>query len=285
MFLPAIVNIAEICARKGISNAILSPGSRCAPLTLAFARHEKINVRTVSDERSAAYIALGIAQSTQKPVVLVCTSGTAALNYAPAVTEAYYQHIPLIVITADRPPEWIDQQDGQSIHQSNLYAPHVKAGYDLPVDTAHADAAWHVERSVSDAVNCAQAFPPGPVHLNIPIREPFYPRGDETVRFDSDIRIIDEVNGTAVLDDEQWRKLVTKIQSVEKMLLVGGHGEKDSDLLEALNRLCKNADIPVVGDVITNLHPLENCVKHADIILARKDESALTDLRPDLLIT
>ncbi len=285
MFLPAIVNIAEICARKGIRDAVLSPGSRCAPLTLAFARHKKIRVRTVSDERSAGYIALGMAQSKRKPVVLVCTSGTAALNYAPAITEAFYQHIPLVVITADRPPEWVDQQDGQAIHQSNLYSPHIKAGYDLPVDTSHADAAWHMERSISEAVNCAQAMPAGPVHLNLPVREPLYPRGGETIRFGPDIKIIEEVSGTAVLDAEQWQRLVTEIQRVEKILLVGGQGRMDSDLLEALNQFCEAAHIPVVGDVITNLHPVGNCIKHADIILAQKNESVLNDLCPELLIT
>ncbi len=109
MNLQAVFNIAEICAQHGIQNVILSPGSRCAPLTLAFVRHPAIQVRTITDERAAAFIALGIALTKRQPVVLVCTSGTAALNYAPAVAEAFYQQVPLLVFTADRPPEWIDQ--------------------------------------------------------------------------------------------------------------------------------------------------------------------------------
>ncbi|WP_317172285.1 thiamine pyrophosphate-binding protein [Hymenobacter sp. BRD67] len=102
----AVFNIAEICARHGITDVILSPGSRSAPLTLAFARHPayRSKLRVIPDERAAAFIGLGIAQATRRTVVLVCTSGTAGLNYAPAVAEAFFQQIPLLVLTADRPP-------------------------------------------------------------------------------------------------------------------------------------------------------------------------------------
>ena len=100
---------------------VLSPGSRSAPLTLAFARHPDLTVRVVPDERAAAFIGLGIAQAQRRAVALVCTSGTAGLNYAPAVAEAFFQQIPLVIFTADRPPEWIDQLDGQTIRQRNLY--------------------------------------------------------------------------------------------------------------------------------------------------------------------
>ena len=103
-----------------------------APLTLAFARHPEIQVRTVPDERAAAFIGLGIAQAQRRAVALVCTSGTAGLNYAPAVAEAYFQQIPLVIFTADRPPEWIDQLDGQTIRQRDLYGAHAKGAFDFP---------------------------------------------------------------------------------------------------------------------------------------------------------
>lgn len=106
-FPESIINLVQICHYKGIENIVLSPGSRCAPLTLSFVRHPEIKTYTITDERSAGYFALGLAQQTGKPVGLVCTSGTATLNYAPAITEAFYQNIPLIVFTADCPPEWI----------------------------------------------------------------------------------------------------------------------------------------------------------------------------------
>ncbi|GAB3818211.1 hypothetical protein GCM10028895_15180 [Pontibacter rugosus] len=173
MIIQPVVNIAEICALKGVQNVVLSPGSRCAPLTIAFARHPKLNVRTVSDERAAAFIALGMALTTGKPTVLVCTSGTAALNYAPAVAEAYFQQVPLLILTADRPPEWIDQLDGQTIRQQKVYGQHIKQSYTFPVDFSHPDATWHSERLVSEALNETVSFPAGPVHINVPLREPF----------------------------------------------------------------------------------------------------------------
>lgn len=126
MSFQAIHDIAEICVQLNVTDAILSPGSRCAPLTLSFARHPEIRTRIIPDERSAGFVALGIAQAQKRTVVTVCTSGTAVLNYGPAIAEAYYQRIPLVMLTADRPPELIDQQDGQTIRQKNVFSNHVK---------------------------------------------------------------------------------------------------------------------------------------------------------------
>src|SRR5687767_4227454 len=116
-----IYDIAELCVQKRITQAVLCPGSRCAPLTLAFARHPQLQTRTFSDERSAAFAGLGMAQQSGNPVILLCTSGTAAYNFSPAVAEAFFSHTPLIVFTADRPAEWIAQHDGQTIHQENIF--------------------------------------------------------------------------------------------------------------------------------------------------------------------
>ncbi|MBC8082789.1 MAG: 2-succinyl-5-enolpyruvyl-6-hydroxy-3-cyclohexene-1-carboxylic-acid synthase, partial [Hymenobacter sp.] len=185
----AIHNIAEICARHGITDVVLSPGSRSAPLTLAFARHPALTVRVVPDERAAAFIALGMAQAQRRVVVLVCTSGTAGLNYAPAVAEAYFQQIPLVIFTADRPPEWIDQLDGQTVRQHNLYGAHAKGAFEFPVDTSHADAKWHSARLINEAINLAQAAPAGPVQVNVPLREPFYPKAGEEIRYEQDVKI------------------------------------------------------------------------------------------------
>src|SRR6186713_2218818 len=131
MRLQPVYDIAEICFKKGIREAILCPGSRCAPLTLAFVRHKGIRTRTISDERSAAFIAMGIAHQTQTPSVLVCTSGSAAYNFAPAVAEAFFQQIPLVIITADRPLEWVGQLDGQTIDQHSIYGSHVKRSFQI----------------------------------------------------------------------------------------------------------------------------------------------------------
>src|SRR5271169_1123657 len=119
---PIVYALVELLAAKGIIEyAILSPGSRNAPLIYAFVAKKEIKCISIVDERSAAFFALGIAQQTRLPVSLVCTSGTAVLNYAPAIAEAYYQKIPMLIITADRPPEWIDKDDGQTIRQVNIF--------------------------------------------------------------------------------------------------------------------------------------------------------------------
>jgi 2-succinyl-5-enolpyruvyl-6-hydroxy-3-cyclohexene-1-carboxylate synthase len=111
--LQPIYDIAEICAKQGVTQAVLCPGSRCAPLTIAFTRHEDIITHTFSDERSGAFVALGIAQRINKPSVLVCTSGSAAFNFAPAVAESFFQEVPLLIFTADRPKEWMGKQFGK----------------------------------------------------------------------------------------------------------------------------------------------------------------------------
>ena len=116
----------EVLKEKGIRQVVLSPGSRNAPLLVAFAREKQIRHFVVLDERSAAFMALGMAQQSGVPVALVCTSGTAPLNYAPAIAEAYYQRLPLIVITADRPVEWIDQDDSQTIRQQAVFPEYCK---------------------------------------------------------------------------------------------------------------------------------------------------------------
>ena len=108
--------LVSVLAQHGLKHVVVSPGSRHAPLSLSFHGHPDVKVFVVPDERAAGYFALGIAQATQQPVAVVCTSGTAALNYSPSIAEAFYQEVPLIVITADRPAEWIDQSDGQTIH-------------------------------------------------------------------------------------------------------------------------------------------------------------------------
>ena len=155
--------LIEVLKEKGIRQVVLSPGSRNAPLLVAFAREKQIRHFVVLDERSAAFMALGMAQQSGVPVALVCTSGTAPLNYAPAIAEAYYQRLPLIVITADRPVEWIDQDDSQTIRQQAVFRNIVKASYQLPAELFHADEHWYANRLVNDALNTALKGRQGPV--------------------------------------------------------------------------------------------------------------------------
>jgi len=277
--LQPIINIAEICARHGVRNAIISPGSRCAPLLIAFTSHTDIKCQSISDERSAGYIAMGIAQATQKTVVLVCTSGTAAANYLPAITEAFYQQIPLLVLTADRPEEWIDQQDGQAIKQQQLFGSFVKKRYQFPVSYEHQDAIWHSERMVNEAMLLAERHVKGPVHINIPIREPFYPQKDSEIRFGNP-KIIQESITDLQLQKHDIEKLLSEIAQFKKILIVKGQDQHDEYLSELLNHF----NVPVVTDIISNEHLLNEGIKHQDAFLGI-DFKGKSDLKPDLLIT
>jgi 2-succinyl-5-enolpyruvyl-6-hydroxy-3-cyclohexene-1-carboxylate synthase len=278
MRLQPIFDIAAICAAKGIKDAVVCPGSRCAPLTLAFAKHPDIKTRTISDERSAGFIALGIAQQTKRTVVLICTSGTAAFNFAPAVAEAYFQRIPLLILTADRPTEWIGQWDGQTISQQQIYGKHVLKFFQLPQEYDHADSKWAIGRSLNEAINTTQGDLKGPVHINVPLREPLYPAKGEQISFSNDVRVIDRIQNKGSLPP----KFGPSINEFKKVLIVGGQNNLNIDLISALSNL---NDIPIIGDIISNLHPIPTVVRYADSFLPALDEKTKADLKPDLLIT
>ncbi|RFP64732.1 2-succinyl-5-enolpyruvyl-6-hydroxy-3-cyclohexene-1-carboxylic-acid synthase [Hymenobacter lapidiphilus] len=290
--LQAVHNIPEICAQLGITDVVLSPGSRCAPLTIAFARHPAITVRTVPDERAAAFIGLGLAQTQRRAVALVCTSGTAGLNYAPAVAEAFFQQIPLVVFTADRPPEWIDQLDGQTIRQTDLYGRHAKGSFTFPAKTDHADAQWHAARIVSEAINLAQQFPAGPVQVNVPLREPFYPKPGEELTF-GPVKVIRELPGRPQLPTATLRELRETLRDTSRVLVVSGQHPADVPLRLALREFATAWQVPVVGDLIANLHQPAAAghnqhprfVGRQDVFLAVPEPGLKEALRPELLIT
>lgn len=150
--------------------AILSPGSRNAPVIYAL-HHSKKKCHSIVDERSAAFVALGMAKHTKKPVILSCTSGTAALNYYPAIAEAFYARVPLIILTADRPAEKVDAWDGQAIRQKGVYKNHIRAEFQTPDNYDDTSAFKEIAKRVQNCLNTEIA---GPIHINIPIREPFY---------------------------------------------------------------------------------------------------------------
>lgn len=281
----SIYDIAELCSRKGITQAVLCPGSRCAPLTLAFARHPTITTRTISDERSAGFIALGIAQQKKAPAIVVCTSGSAAYNLAPAVAEAWFSETPLIIITADRPAEWIAQHDGQTIHQSEIFGKHVKKSFVLPQEYDHADSQWAINRIVNEAINVSFQEPKGPVHINAPFREPLYPAKDEVLAFRDDVRVIDEYTSSFALNDEQKKFLKEQWSQYHNILIVAGQQEEDKDLATSLSIFFSQHNIPITGDIISNLHGIDKLVKHADSFLGQASDGVKKTLRPDLLIT
>ncbi|CAN5744095.1 2-succinyl-5-enolpyruvyl-6-hydroxy-3-cyclohexene-1-carboxylic-acid synthase [soil metagenome] len=272
---------AEICAGKGMRHFVISPGSRSAPLTIALSRHPQIACRIVYDERSAAYVALGMAQQLGQPVGLLCTSGTAALNYGPAITEAFYQQIPLLVFTADRPPEWLDQQDNQAIHQTGLYEPHCRGSYELPVELSHPDARWFATRILSQAVDHCQSPMAGPVHINVPLREPLYlPVTDQPAP-----KIIQTLAQQFELTESAWAELVTIWQSAQRKLIIGGMHPANPTLHAALHTLGADPTVAVIGDITANLYPQATQLYHSDMILSTRNAGLIEQLKPDLVVT
>lgn len=284
MILQQINDIVSVCHGHGIKTAVISPGSRSAAITLAFNAHPDIDVKVVGDERSAAFIATGIAQQQKKPVVLVCTSGSAVLNYAPAISEAYYQEIPLLVLSADRPPEWVNQYDGQTIQQSAILGKHVKASYDYPVDVSHSDALWHANRITNEALIASMSEPKGPVHINIPLREPFYPEKDEKLDFPS-TRIIKQTTSRPLLVDDLLEELKAEWNQYKRKVIVIGQTVRDVELTTVLNDFARRTNTVIINDVIGNNHSIPGVIRHQDAFLNPNGPSTREDLKPDLLIT
>ena len=282
MILQPILDLVAICAAQGIRQVVLSPGSRCAPLTLAFARHPEMEVRTIADERAAAFIALGMAQQLKEPVVLVCTSGSAALNYYPAVAEAFFQQIPLLVLTADRPPEWVDQWDGQTIFQEEVYGKHVKKSFRFPDSFAHPDQVRHGHRISNEAILVCRQFPAGPVHLNIPLREPFYPEEGELFHFPKHPPVVRLEPSEVRLGEMALEKLKSELANFQRILLVPGQQASNPSLLALIERLAQNQQVVVVADTLSNLQGKGTITLH-DHWLGREELHAA--LAPDLVIS
>lgn len=276
-----IIDLAELCYQHGITQAVISPGSRSAAISLAFDKHQGISTHIVMDERAAAFIAIGMAQQLQKPVVLICTSGSAAYNFAPAVAEAFFQQIPLLILTADRPPEWIHQHDGQTIYQSGIFGKHVKKSFDFPADFSHPDSVWFANRLANEAIISTTDTVMGPVHINIPVREPFYPAKDDLFK-SGEIRKVTRLSITPNLPTDDWHWIEDKLESYERIVIALGQMPTNKDLIESLKNLASNFGFVVLGDSISNLPNEEPFIVHHDLFLSYLNKE---EFGPDLIIT
>jgi len=281
---PLVELALQICVARGMREFVVAPGSRSAPITAALAQHPDLTVRVVYDERSAGYVALGMAQQLRRPVGLVCTSGTAALNFGPAVVEAFYQQIPLLVLTADRPPEWIDQQDNQAIHQPGMYAPHTRYNAVLPIDDGHEATRWHAVRLMGEALDAAQGLTPGPVHINAPLREPLYPPPGYRHDFHRPVTIRSTPLSQPVPAESAWPPLLGHWQRARRKLIVVGMTPADPALHAALLRLQGDPSVVVFADITANCWPHAAPLVHADVALGTRNPASLDALAPDLVV-
>lgn len=273
--------LADILAGHGICDVIASPGSRNAPLLTALSVRKDFRIKMVIDERSASFIALGMAAETGNPVALVCTSGTAVLNYAPAVAEAFYRNIPLVVISADRPAEWIDQDDSQTIRQPGCLSSIVKASYDIPARLPSDDDIWMAVREINDAILLALSPRRGPVHINIRIDSPL---GRLSEYSPENVRLIQSTAASPTLDIALASQLAAEIQTTSKVMIVAGFMPPQAELNSALNRLSDCRNIIILTETVANLSG-ERFIPAIDLTLSAMTAEDLEHHSPDLVIT
>lgn len=274
----AAAELAALCAAKGIGHAVISPGSRNAPLVIAFKARPEIRCLQVIDERSAAFFALGIAQQLHAPVALICTSGSAVLNYAPAIAEAFYQRIPLLVISADRPEEWTDQGEGQTIRQRDVLQPHLRGSVQLPRQGDDLSR-WHCSRLINEAVNATLVPVAGPVQINVPFEEPLY----GTTAVNGEPRIVAPVPVEAfLLPDRGWR--AQQLSSSLKVMVLAGQGLWSEGMRVQLRKLAALPQCAVLTEATSNLDDpaFITCI---DRTLEGIHAGNEADLKPDVLIT
>ena len=281
-FRQGIKNIPEICAQHGVRKVVIAPGSRNAPLIFAFTTQPGMECLSITDERSAAYFALGMAQQSGEAVALVCTSGTAVLNFAPAIAEACYQNLPLLVFTADRPAELIDQADGQTLRQTNIFANYIKASFELPVETV-IDAELHFsDRQVSQAIDTAVSYPQGPVHINVPLREPIYTAIPE---HHSNPKIIKTLSASQKLNDESLKTLQNSWLKYKRKLVIFGVFPKNECLSELARRLANEPDVVVVAENLSNI-AAEKVITQPESLFSRiNSKEKIDNFVPELVVT
>jgi 2-succinyl-5-enolpyruvyl-6-hydroxy-3-cyclohexene-1-carboxylate synthase len=273
--------LVAMLEQKGVRHVVLSPGSRNAPVSLLVARSPRLARHVIADERAAAFFALGIARQGGESVALACTSGTALLNYAPAVAEAYYQGVSLLVLSADRPPEWIDQDDGQTIRQRGALASLVKGSFQLPADGSAAAGRWHANRLLNEAINLSRDGHPGPVHVNIPLEEPLYgfaasPAAPE--------RLVEPVAAAPRLREEELARLRRCLLETPRVMIVAGSCPPDGALRAALERLAARENVVVLAETLANPRP-GRAIATIDRVLATLPPGEEAAHAPGLLIS
>ncbi|MBM77888.1 MAG: 2-succinyl-5-enolpyruvyl-6-hydroxy-3-cyclohexene-1-carboxylic-acid synthase [Crocinitomicaceae bacterium] len=232
----------------GIKHIVFSPGSRNAPLVLGFNSDGFFQTHVLVDERSAAFVALGIAQQEEDPVVICSTSGSAVLNYSPALAEAFYQKIPIIAITADRPPEWVNHGEGQSMNQKNVFQNFVASSFNLPM-LDHPDALWQTGIMINEAIHKASSKTK-PVHINFPFREPLYNTATKNIK---KARKVSLINTTYQIPNEELNGLAKNWNNSSKKLIICGSLKPNKELNRLLNVISKDKTLAILTETTSNM--------------------------------
>ena len=281
-----LTNFVDELARNGLKHVVISPGSRSTPLALTFTEHGDIQEWIHFDERSSAFLALGMAKSTQAPVALLCTSGPAAANYYPAIVEAYYSRVPLIVLTADRPHELRDNGSPQAIDQLKMYGDYVHYFHEMAIPEATPSLINYARRQAARAYGEAKATQAGPVHLNFPFRDPLIPDFSlDNLWGSREKTYVNAMVGRETLADEQIDQLIQDLAPYQKGVIVCGELPADTNV-EAIHQLAEQWNVPIFADVLSHVRHGETVNDHVistyDAIL--KNETVAAKLQPDWII-
>ena len=275
-----VAHLVELAVQHGLRQVVISPGSRNAPLVIGFDAHPKVEVRLIHDERSAAFVAMGLAEESGRPVAITCTSGSAPANYTPAITEAYYRQIPLLILTADRPTEWVDQGDGQTIRQKGMFRNFIKSELELP-NRPDESGVKESDRRINRAFKSLLNAPKGPVHVNIPLSEPLYELSSKPIHpyFKSASSETTELsqNEKALIQDI-WTK-------AERKLIIIGQMPASYLALEQWYPILSDPGVAVLVENTSNLIHFERFCHSIDRTLALITPDKAKDYQPDLLIS
>ena len=260
----SVIQLAALLRAHGIEDVVLCPGSRNVPIVETLGSNSEFRCHAVTDERSAAFFALGLAQRSGRPAVVCCTSGTALLNIHPAVAEAFYQQIPLVVVSADRPRAWIGQMDGQTLPQGGVFNGLVGCAVDLPEIHTEEDE-WFVNRLINEALLATDHHRPSPVHINIPLAEPLFGF------IEGEIPAVRAIHRHSSFDEQ----LRAKAQGLCRVMVVVGQMPR-RDALQSDDR------VVWLGEHLANQ---EGVIANFDAVLYAADDEEMESLRPDLLIS
>lgn len=275
---PIVSHLVELCYQHGVRHVVISPGSRNAPFTISFDEDKRFTCYIIPDERAAAFFALGLAQYTKSITAICCTSGTAALNYGPAIAEAFYQRIPLLAITADRPEEWINQGIGQSINQVGVFDNFILKSHSLPSDTSKNK---YAARLINEVLLYANGTIKGPVHLNVPLYEPLYETIDKPQELPRVVRKVEFLHRVAASEISNLADMWNK---AKRKLIVIASIDKNNDLQKLISELAEDPSVVVLTETHGNLTD-PNFHPSIDRIIEGIHEGVLEEFTPEILVT